>query len=92
MRFGSLGLAELLLLALIIALLWRGRGLPAVGRRLGERARKPGARIHVLHISAAKLLGFDLSPLLDWIDPQSAFCILCISRRLPAELFRDIAL
>ena len=41
MRFGSLGLAELLLLALIIALLWRGRGLPAVGRRLGERARKP---------------------------------------------------
>ena len=41
MRFGSLGLAELLLLALLIALLWRGRGLPAVGRRLGERARKP---------------------------------------------------
>ncbi len=41
MRFGSLGLPELLLLALIIALLWRGRGLPALGRRLGERARKP---------------------------------------------------
>jgi predicted Zn-dependent protease len=41
MRFGSLGLAELLLLALLIALLWRGRGLPALGRRLGKRARKP---------------------------------------------------
>jgi predicted Zn-dependent protease len=41
MRFGSLGLPELLLLALIIALLWRGRGLPTLGRRLGERARKP---------------------------------------------------
>lgn len=41
MRFGSLGLVELLLLALLIALLWRGRGLPAIGRRLGERARKP---------------------------------------------------
>jgi len=40
-RFGSLGLPELLLLALIIALLWSGRGLPAMGRRLGERARKP---------------------------------------------------
>jgi predicted Zn-dependent protease len=41
MRFGSLGLPELLLLALLIALIWRGRGLPALGRRLGERARKP---------------------------------------------------
>jgi predicted Zn-dependent protease len=40
-RFGSLGLPELLLLALLIALLWRGRGLPTLGRRLGERARKP---------------------------------------------------
>jgi predicted Zn-dependent protease len=41
MRFGSLGLAELLLLIFLIALLWRGRGLPALGRRLGQRARKP---------------------------------------------------
>ena len=41
MRFGSLGLPELLLLALVILLLWRGRGLPSLGRRLGERARKP---------------------------------------------------
>jgi len=41
MRFGSLGLAELLLVALLIALIWRGRGLPTLGRRLGERARKP---------------------------------------------------
>jgi len=41
MRIGSLGLAELLFLVLLIALLWRGRGLPALGRRLGQRARKP---------------------------------------------------
>ena len=41
MRFGSLGLAELLLLGLLIALLWRGRNLPALGRRLGEQARRP---------------------------------------------------
>jgi arylsulfatase A-like enzyme/Zn-dependent protease with chaperone function len=41
MRFGTLGLPELLLLALLIALLWRGRGLPAVGRHLGKQARKP---------------------------------------------------
>jgi predicted Zn-dependent protease len=41
MRFGSLGLPELLLLALIIALIWGGRSLPTLGRRLGEQARKP---------------------------------------------------
>lgn len=41
MRFGSLGLVELLLLALLIVLLWRGRSLPALGQRLGQRARKP---------------------------------------------------
>lgn len=36
-----MGLAELLLLAFIVLLLFRGRQLPSLGRRLGEQARKP---------------------------------------------------
>ena len=53
MRFGSLGLPELLVLILIIALLWSGRGLPALGRRLGERARKPFRQARWLWASTA---------------------------------------
>jgi predicted Zn-dependent protease len=44
MRIGSLGLPELLLLLFIIVLLFRGRQLPALGRRLGEQASKPFRR------------------------------------------------
>lgn len=53
MRFGSLGLVELLLLALLIVLLWRGRSLPALGQRLGRRARKPFRQARWLWASLA---------------------------------------
>lgn len=41
MRIGSLGLAELLIIAGVIALLFFTPSLPRLGRRLGRMARKP---------------------------------------------------
>jgi len=52
-RFGSVGLGELLLLLFIVALLFRGRQLPALGRRLGEQASKPFRRVRWVWSSVA---------------------------------------